>query len=146
MLGATSSRRPCGAKNGSNWPSTFEPRKPSISPTSAPVTREPMASAIADGGPFFSVSLSTMGARIVAKPSALARSQPARSTTSTGAVAAAAWRPVNSRTRGVERSAPSRSSSTAAAASSALTSGPGPATFDPTVTAKSQSTRFIPRP
>ena len=122
------------------------PRKPSISPTSPPVTREPTASAKGDGVPFFSVSLSTIGARILAKPSALACTQPARSTTSTGAVPAVVCRPVNSLTSGVERSAPSRSSTTAAAASSAVTSGPGPAILDPTVTAKSQSTRFMSRP
>ena len=143
MLGATSSSRPYGSWNGSNCPSTLLLRKPSIRPTSAPVTRVPTASANADGGPFFSMSLSTTGLRSLAKPSALARSQPLRSTTSTGAVPASVCSPVNSRTSGVERVAPSRSSTTAAAASSGDTSGPGPATRVPTVTAKSQSTRFM---
>ena len=45
MLGATSSSRPDGSKNGSNWPSTLPARKPSSAPTSAPVTREPTARA-----------------------------------------------------------------------------------------------------
>ena len=48
--------------------------------------REPIASANAEGGPFFSWSLSTSGPITVAKPSALAWIQPGRSTTSTGAV------------------------------------------------------------
>ena len=43
MLGATSSSRPAGSWNGSNWPSTLPPRKPSTAPTSAPVMREPTA-------------------------------------------------------------------------------------------------------
>ena len=63
--------------NGSNWPSTLPARKPSSRPTSAPVTREPTAWASPEGWPFFSASLSTTGARILAKPSALAWTQPA---------------------------------------------------------------------
>ena len=42
MFGATSSSRPAGSWNGSNWPSTL-PAKPSSSPTSPPATREPTA-------------------------------------------------------------------------------------------------------
>ena len=48
--------------NGSNWPSTLEPRKPSMAPSSTPVIREPIASASGDGAPFFSCSLSISGA------------------------------------------------------------------------------------
>ena len=79
------------------------------------------------------------GAITVAKPSALAWIQPGRSTTSTGAVVLAATRPVNSRTSGVERSAPARSSSTASVASVRVTCGPSPTSRDPTRTARSQS-------
>ena len=103
MLGATSSSRPAGSWNGSNWPSTFVPRKPSISPTSAPVTREPTAAETPDGVPFFSVTLSKSGPIRTEKLDALAWIQPRRSTTSTGAVPSGASRPVNSRTSGVER-------------------------------------------
>ena len=65
-----------GSWNGSNWPSTLPARKPSSRPTSAPVTLEPTARDSPDGAPFFSVSLSTIGPRTVAKPSALACTQP----------------------------------------------------------------------
>ena len=75
-----------------------------------------------------------------AKPSALACTQPRRSTTRTGAELPWATRPVKSRTSPVERLASSRSSVTAAAASAGVTSGPSPATFAPRFTAKSQST------
>ncbi len=83
MLGATSSSRPSGSWNGSNWPSTFDARKPSTLPTSAPVTLEPMA-AVSPVGGFFSVSLSTIGASSVANASALACTQLARSTPAPG--------------------------------------------------------------
>ena len=76
----------------------------------------------------------------VAKPSAFAWIQPGRSTTRTGAVRSLATRPVNSRTSGVEWSAPARSSSTASAASARETCGPSPTRRDPTRTARSQST------
>src|SRR6185312_16124542 len=46
----------------------------------------------------------------------------------------------NSLTYDVDRSAPSRSSATVAAASSAVTCGPAPASRDPIETASSQST------
>ena len=57
-----------------------------MAPSSTPVIREPIASASADGAPFFSCSFSMSGAITVAKPSALAWIQPGRSTTRTGAV------------------------------------------------------------
>jgi hypothetical protein len=98
-----------------------------------------MASDRPDGA-FFDDSLSTMGAIATRNPSAFAWIQPARSTTSTGAVWSAATRPVNSRTRPVDRLAPSRSSVTTASASSRVTVGPSPASRDPTRTARSQST------
>ena len=139
MLGATSSSRPSGAWNGSNCPSTLEPRNPSTPPTSAPVILEPIAAVTPVGG-FFSVSLSTIGVSRVAKASALACTHPARSTTSTGAEWSRAVSPVNSRTSPVERSAPARSSATAALASPALTDGPSPAMREPMETARSQST------
>ena len=102
--------------------------------------REPIASVSGPGAPFFSWSLSISGAITVAKPSAFACTQPGRSTTRTGAVRSVATRPVNSRTSGVERSAPARSSSTASTASLRLTCGPSPTRRDPTLTARSQST------
>ena len=139
MLGATSSSRPAGSWNGSNWPSTREPRKPSSSPTSAPVTRDPIARPSGPGAPFFDEILSTSGVRMVAKPSALACTQPARSTTRTGAVRSPALRPVKSRTRPVDLSASARSSATAASAWAREISGPSPANRDPIRTARSQS-------
>ena len=72
--------------NGSNWPSTLPPGSPAAAPTSAPVTREPTAGRQPGRRPFLSESLSTIGASTAEKPSALAWTQPARSTTSTGAV------------------------------------------------------------
>ena len=48
----------------------------------------------ARAAPFFAVTLSTIGARSVAKPSALAWIQPGRSTTRTGAVRSPASSPV----------------------------------------------------
>ncbi len=101
--------------------------------------REPIA-AVSPVGGFFSVSLSTIGESSVLKPSALAWTHPARSTTSTGAEWSRATSPVNSRTSPVERLAPARSSSTIAVASSRRTSGPSPAIREPIRTARSQST------
>ena len=60
MFGATSSSRPSGSWNGSNWPSTLPPRNPSRPPTSAPVTWEPTAGVIPLAASS-SVSLSTTG-------------------------------------------------------------------------------------
>ncbi len=94
MFGATSSSRPWGAWKGSNWPSTLLARKPSSSPTSAPVTRDPTARETPLGAPFLSDSLSITGPRTVEKPSALACTHPRRSTTSTGAVRSSATSPV----------------------------------------------------
>ncbi len=66
--------------------------------------------------------------------------QPRRSTTMTGAVAEPASSPVNSRTSGVERAAPARSSATASSACAREIVGPGPASRAAAVTARSQST------
>ena len=112
---------------------------PSIRPSSAPVTREPTACANGDGAPFLAWSLSISGLTISAKPSTFAWSQPRRSTTRTGAVRSSATRPVNPRTRGVDRSAPARSSATTSSASTRLTEGPSPERRAPTLTAVSQS-------
>src|SRR5680860_461408 len=101
--------------------------KPSSAPTSSPVTREPMASAIAFGEPFFACTFSSSVDITWANPSTFAWIQPGRSTISKGAVRAVpsgATSPVNSRTRGVERSAPARSSATTA---DTKMSGPVPA-------------------
>ena len=81
-----------------------------------------------------------IGPVAILNPSAFARTQPGRSTTRTGAVLTGAARPVNSRTSPVLRSASARSSATAASASARETVGPSPASFDPTETAKAQST------
>ena len=94
MFGATSNSRPCGSENGSNCPRTRDARKPSSAPTSAPVTREPMACVIPLGGPFFAASFAATGSMIFANPSALAWIQAGRSMTSTGAVSGGASSPV----------------------------------------------------
>ena len=68
-------------------------------PTSAPVTREPTALGEPGGRrPSLAGACRRSGPSRVAKPSALACTQPARSTTSTGAVRSPASRPVKSRT------------------------------------------------
>src|SRR4051794_9707634 len=139
-LGATRRSRPLGSWNGSNWPRTrldMNPRRP---PTSAPVIREPTAWVNAPGSPRRSVILSMTGVRRVENPSALAWIHAGRSTTRTGAVRSPASRPVKPRTYAVDRSAPSRSSATMAAASSDSTTGPDPASREPSVTASCQST------
>ncbi len=87
-----------------------------------------------------------IGVSRVAKPSAFAWIHAGRSTTRTGAVRSPASRPVNPRTYAVERSAPSRSSATVAAASSASTTGPDPASRDPSETASCQSTISVVMP
>src|SRR5680860_1671742 len=113
--------------------------KPRSAPSSRPVTREPIDSAIGDGTPFFACSFSISGEMIVANPSTFARIQPGRSTTKMGAVRSSATRPVNSRTSGVDLSAPARSSATTASAADLEIVGPGPAIFVAAVTARSQS-------
>ena len=100
---------------------------------------EPTAWAIRPGSRS-STTLRIIGAVATLKPSALACTQPGRSTTSTGAVPRGALSPVNSRTSPVLRSAPARSSATASSASVRVTVGPSPASIDPIETASPQST------
>jgi hypothetical protein len=138
MLGATSNSRPWGSWNGSNWPSTLPARNPSSPPTSAPVTFAPTLRPIPLGG-LLAAIFSIIGRVATAKPSALACTQPGRSTTRIGAVTSGASSPVNSRTSPVERCAPARSSATASSASARLTTGPSPASLDPSATARPQS-------
>src|SRR5262245_45805874 len=99
-----------------------------------------MAADAGDGFPRWSTILATSGCMIVRNPSALARTHPRRSTTTTGAVAVFARRPVKERTRPSERRAFSRSSVTTSRACRPETSGPGRTNRFAVATARSQST------
>ncbi len=139
MLGATSSSRPAPPPaKGSNCPSTLCARNASSPPTSSPVTREPTARAHGVT-PLIDDSRSSSGSASTAKPSALACTHRARSTTRTGVRVGSASRPVKLDTCSRERAAAVRSPATASAASSAETAGPGRTSDWPALTARSQS-------
>ena len=139
MLGATSSSRPAPPPaKGSNCPSTLCARNASSPPTSSPVTREPTARA-QGVTPLTVASRSSSGSARTAKPSTLACTHRARSTTSTGVRLGSASSPVKLETCSRERAAARRSPATASSASSAETTGPGRTSDWPALTARSQS-------